>query len=128
MAKLEVTEERVVDVATKHPEARDVLAGLFPDVFANLEPFIVVGQRFKRKSFPNYDYAVVELDGYVKILNITRSEFWDESRAIRSCDCVMRKHVNVPRVITRGEFKRLAGCGLAHHASIDDFYTVPLCD
>lgn len=122
--KLQIAEDKVRETAERYPESRRVLSLLFPEVFEDDKPFILTGMLFKRKSHPDNFYTVQVLDGKVRILNVTYCRWWDEQRAIPVDKLKIRSVQPFGLVITRGEFKQLAGCGLACHTDIDDFTTM----
>ena len=121
MKKLQITEDKVRETAERYPESKRVLSALFPEVFEDDKPFILTGMLFKRKNYPNNFYTVQVLDNKVRILNITYCCWWEEQRAIPVAELKAHSASRFGLVVTRGEFKQLAGCGLAGHADIDDF-------
>lgn len=65
--------------------------------------FCNIGQTFMRKNHPNNTYAVIKHNSKVRMMNMTHSTIWDESRAIKLQDL---KDWNRTR-LTVDEFKKI---------------------
>lgn len=114
--KLETTKEKVLEAASKCPQAKTVLETMFPDVFEDNTIFCEIGAIFFRKKYPNNMYAVVKHGGKVIAMNITNSSKWNEDKAImlinlKDWNCLS---------ITVSEFRKLTG-----YKNLDEFTVVP---
>lgn len=81
--ELKIKKELVLEAANESREAAKVLKVLFPDAFIDNTPYCFIGNIFKRKSYPNSVYAIVKIDGLVRMLNITQSAFWNSDHQLK---------------------------------------------
>jgi len=105
MKKLEITAEKVLEVSRMNSMYKHLMVGLFPEVFEDEKPFCKIGSVFTRLNYPDNFYAVVKINGYITIMNITYSSFWDEKRKLSIHELSDIK----AETLTKGEFKRLCG-------------------
>ena len=119
MKSIEINTQEILDMVEKKPMSKEVLEELFPKVFENEEfensKFCRIGSIVRRGKYPNSIYAIVKVEGYVKLLNITNSQFWKDDRAIKIHD-LKDYHGDY---ITNREFKSIIGA-----QRFDDFSVI----
>ena len=77
--KLNIDSEKILKAAETCPAATKTLEILFPEVFIKDKDFVNIGQLLVRPRCPGNIYAIQEVGGYIRLLNITYSTFWRDS-------------------------------------------------
>jgi hypothetical protein len=116
--KVEVYKEDVLAAAKANPNLKATLENLFPTVFEDDKVLCKVGCVFTRKGYPMNFYAVMNINGYVHIVNISYNTFWNKDRALRLFDLKDRES----KTLTVAEFKALSG---QNNISEFEFYSHP---
>lgn len=94
---LTVPESKVLDLAKRSKQAKEVLEELFPSLFYLEKEFCRIGDILSVSNKSDI-YAVVNVCGWVQVLNITRGEFWQTTLAKKA----------TTNIITIREFRILA--------------------
>jgi hypothetical protein len=100
---MDLKKERLIEAANESREVAKVLKVLFPEAFINNTNYCLIGSIFKRKSYPHCIYAIVKINGFVKVLNITQSTFWNSGYELKISDLQDKE----AKRVTVTEFKLL---------------------
>lgn len=111
---VEIDPERVRDIADNaDPQVRQVLEGMFPQIFEDARPLLRIGCMFTRRKYMDCLYALFKWNGEVRVLNVTYNQMWKSS--LKVSDLTLDENQ-----LTVGEFKRLMG--------LNDIGDITFCD
>lgn len=105
--KISTTIEKIIALSREQPKYYDLLSSLFPQAFEDERVFCKVGSILRRKKHPNDMYALFKWNGEIRLLNITRNNFW--STEGKNNFKVSKLKDSKGETVTYSEFKTITG-------------------
>lgn len=96
-----IKKENIEKLVKEHPEAKQYMEILTPEVFEDGKPYVNVGSLLVRDKYPSSIYALVNIEGIVKVLNINFGTYWEKGLPAGSLKDPYA------RTLTKAEFREI---------------------